>query len=164
MQAQQGLRLEIDELVELLAIDPKLSIKTLSNIPVSEVHQTLLDQLIERFPAAAGIISPGSRLKTPAGIAQITMLETQDGQRLTSAHLKDPTIHIHMVVGEGVFMRKFDFGLCKSDFAFCECINRNHLRTLQFCSSKPPGDRSTSSHQSSLSKPENGFLLGSNQG
>jgi hypothetical protein len=109
MQAQQGLDLEINELVDLLAIEPKLSIKILSDLPETEIHQTLLNHMIERFPAAAGIISPGTRIKTPGGIALITMLETQDGERLTSAKLWDAAIRIHMVVGEGVISERLIF-------------------------------------------------------
>lgn len=106
MQAYQELRLDMDELVDLLAIDPKLSINTLSALPESDVHKALLMQMSERFPAAAGIISPSSRLKTPAGVAQVTMLESQDGQRLASANLRDSGVRIHLVVGEGILSER----------------------------------------------------------
>lgn len=106
MQAYQELHLDMDELVDLLAINPKLSINTLSALPESDVHKTLLERMIERFPAAAGMLSLGSRLKTPAGIARVTLLETQDGQRLESANIKDDGLRIHLVVGEGALSER----------------------------------------------------------
>jgi len=106
MQAHQELRLDMDELVDLLAIEPKLSINTLKTLPESEVHQALLERMSKRFPAAAGIISPGCRLKTPAGVARVTMLESQDGQRLESANIKDAALRVHLVVGEGVLSER----------------------------------------------------------
>lgn len=106
MQAYQELRLDMDELIDLLAVDPKLSINTLSALPESDVHKALLMQMSERFPAAAGMISPGSRLKTPAGVARVTMLESLDGQRLASANLRDSGVRIHMTVGEGALSER----------------------------------------------------------
>lgn len=106
MQAYQELLLDMDELVDLLAIDPKLSINTLRILPESDVHKALLARMSERFPAAAGMISPGSRLKTPAGIARVTMLESQDGQRLASANLRETLARIHLTVGEGVLSER----------------------------------------------------------
>ena len=106
MQAYQELRLDMDELIDLLAVDPKLSINTLSALPESDVHKALLMQMSERFPAAAGIITPGSRLKTPAGLARVTKLESQDGQRLESANLRDTAARIHLTVGEGVYSER----------------------------------------------------------
>jgi len=98
MQAYQELRLNLDELIDLLAIDPKLSINTLSALPESDVHKALLARMSERFPTAAGKIAPGTCLKTPAGIAQITMLESLDGQRLNSANLRDANLRIHLTL------------------------------------------------------------------
>jgi hypothetical protein len=106
MKAYQELRLDMEEVVDLLAIEPKLSINTLRDLPESEVRQVLLSQMIERFPAAAGIISLKSRLKTPAGVARVTMLETQDGQRLASANIKDAALRIHLLAGEGAISER----------------------------------------------------------
>lgn len=120
MQAYQELRLDMDEMVDLLAIDPKLSINTLRALPESDVHKALLERMIERFPGAAGIVSPGSRLKTPAGIARVTLLETQDGQRLESANIKDAGLRIHLVVGEGALSERLVLDCANHVLCFVE--------------------------------------------
>jgi len=143
MQAQQELHLEIDELIDLLTIDPKLSINTLSALPESDVHQTLLAQMIKHFPAAAGIVSPGNRLKTPAGIALITMLETQDGQRPASANIKDAALRIHLVVGEGLLSEKLILDCASSILHF---VDAKSVLTCGYCDFIHPNRRVFDQH------------------
>lgn len=143
MQAYQELRLDLDELIDLLAIDSKLSINTLRALPESDVHKALLARMSERFPAAAGTISPGSRLKTPAGIARVTLLETQDGQRLESASIKDAGLRIHLVVGEGVLSERLVLDCTNRVLRF---VNATTVITCGHCNFIHPNRRVIDQH------------------
>lgn len=103
MQAIQSLGLNEREVEELLSIDPKLTIKVLSAIPNTDAHRSWLDRLTQRYPSAAGMVAPGSRLKTPAGIAVVKSIETKDGKSVKLVHLNDPNIRLYIQVGEGIY-------------------------------------------------------------
>jgi hypothetical protein len=49
------------------------------------------------------MVAPGSRLKTPAGIAVVKSIETKDGKSVKLVHLNDPNIRLYLQVGEGIY-------------------------------------------------------------
>lgn len=103
MHAALSLGLRERDNEELLSINPKLAIKILRTYPKTDTHQFWLDRLTQRFPSAAGMVAPGSQLKTPAGIAVVKSIEISKGKDVELVHLNDPNIRLHLEVGEGVF-------------------------------------------------------------
>lgn len=106
VQVIQSPGLSEREVEELLFINPKLAIKALRTASKTDAQQSWLDRLTQHFPSAAGMIAPGSRLKTPAGIAVVKSIETKDGISVALVHLNDPNIRIYLEVGEGLYLEK----------------------------------------------------------
>lgn len=102
-----SLRISEREIEDLLSINPKLAIKVLKTLPDIANQKYWLECLSHRFPNAAGIISPGYRLKTPIGIAQVAAIETKDSKKIDRAHLRDSDITIHLVIIDEKYREKF---------------------------------------------------------
>lgn len=143
MQAIQRLGLSEREIEELLSINPKLAIKVLSTIPETDAHQSWLDRLTQRFPSAAGMVAPGSRLKTPAGIAVVKSIETIVGMSVKLVHLNDPNIRIYLQVGEGLYNEQIILEPASQMLIF---VNKTTVITCGRCNFVHPNRRVIDQH------------------
>jgi hypothetical protein len=90
-----------NDVMEILSMDPKTSIETIEKLPAHKQYQIWIDKLAERFPTAAGIIKPGSRLKTPFGLVMIDTIETNKDIPVTSIRFNCVGYRVNAVAGEG---------------------------------------------------------------
>lgn len=143
MQAIKRLGLSEREIEELLSINPKLAIKVLSTGPKTDAHQSWLERLTRRFPSAAGMVAPGSQLKTPAGIAVVKSIETIDGKSVKLVHLNDPNIRIYLQVGEGLYYEQIILEPASQMLIF---VNKTTVITCGRCNFVHPNRRVIDQH------------------
>lgn len=90
-----------DEVMEFLSSDPWNALKALEKAPTSGDHQRWVNQLVEKFPEAAGIIMPNSRLVTPFGDGVVDYIEKVNNGRVNRIRLGEPDYRLNVVVGSG---------------------------------------------------------------
>jgi hypothetical protein len=90
------------EIMDLLSIDPVTSLNVLENAPFHDSHQKWINWLIEKYPAAAGIVTEDSRLITPFGIAVVDFIERWDDGRVNHIRLGEPDYCLNVLVGSGI--------------------------------------------------------------
>lgn len=143
MQAAQNSGLSELDTGELLSIHPKLAYKALSELTETEVQQFWLNWLAKHFPSAAGMVSPGSRIRTPVGIAVVKSIEMQDGQKIQITHLSEPNIRLHLDVGEGVYNEQIILEPGSQTLSF---INASTIITCGRCGFFHPNRRAIDQH------------------
>jgi hypothetical protein len=76
-----------DQALSLLSMNPRRSLIILESTPDSEVAINLAEKLLEKFPAAAGILIVGSKLKTPVGISIVETITDSSGSAIQQIRL-----------------------------------------------------------------------------
>ncbi len=127
---------------ELVAINPKLAIQALRDAPASETRQAWLARLTRDYPKFSGIIATGTRVRTRAGVAEITAIK-KGGESVENASLLDPDVVIHLVCGAGVQSEKITVNVSHQILRFENC---KEVFTCGHCNFVHPNRRVLDQH------------------
>jgi hypothetical protein len=78
LQMQRDEKISNEDCERLLSIDPTASLAALAAFETEEQGQLWMDWLSAHFPAAAGFLTIGSKIRTPFGKASVTKIETSE--------------------------------------------------------------------------------------
>ena len=83
----RGGRIMADQAFSLLSLDPRHSLEILESIKDSVEADELARKVMEKFPAAAGILTVSTKLKTPVGISVIETITDSSGNAIQQVRL-----------------------------------------------------------------------------
>jgi hypothetical protein len=112
MKSYLNEKIEDEEVMKLLSLEPKTALDILESAPDHVSHQKWIVKLIEKYPTAAGFVVPGDQLLTPFGTVKIDYIEKKIEGRVSRIRLGEQDYRLYVVAGDGAekFRLQIDFG------------------------------------------------------